>query len=76
MSQKVSSKRSIISLIQEVNAIGQHRIVIVKEGIPSHSGWFEHHTIAVFGKYRGSLTGNAAFPQGIFTVTPVASEVL
>lgn len=64
------------SLIHEVNAIGQHRIVAIKGGVPSHSPWFEYHSIAVFGRYRASLQGNAAIPQGVFTVAAVSHEVL
>lgn len=57
------------SLIHEVNSAGQHRIVIIKEGVPKASPWAEHHAIAVLGQYRATYKGNDALPTGIFTVS-------
>jgi len=72
---KASNSRTI-NLIHESNAAGQHRIVVIKGGVPNASRWYEHHTIAVHGKYRATLVGSEALPQGIFTVSPSIFETL
>jgi hypothetical protein len=74
--EKVAVKTRQTTIVQETNSIGQHRIIIIKDGVPSHSAWAEHYALAVFGRYRGSLSGNAAIPQGVFTVSLVDSESL
>ena len=63
------------TLVHEATSAGQHRIVVLRDGIPKASPWFEHHQIAVHGKYRATLTGGN-LPQGIFTVSSVSHEQL
>lgn len=76
--KKVACKASptATSLIHELNALGQHRIVQIRNGIPTTSPWFEYRQIAVFGQYRAVVAGSESLPTGIFKVSAAAHEVL
>ena len=59
------------SIYHEISrTTGQHRIIIVREGIPKVGLWAEAYQVAVHGKYRAVVQGGA-LPAGVFT-TPSA----
>lgn len=70
MSSRILSKQ----LIHEVTT-AQHRLVILKQGVPTTSPWHEHRQVGLFGGYYfhvGAL-GNA---PPVFRVTPTDHETL
>ena len=54
----------------------QHRIVLVRDGRPDEGSWFELSQIAVYKTYLASVIEKDGLPEGIFTVTRKAYEVL
>jgi hypothetical protein len=75
-SKKAPTNSSNNSVVHERNKLDQHRIVILRNGIPSASSWFEHHEMAVHHAYRATLYGAHGLPVGIFKISAVAHEVL
>lgn len=74
--KKVQTKSSNNSVVHECNQTAQHRIVIIRGGIPTASRWFEFREIAVHGVYRALAYEYPGLPIGVFRVSPVAHEVL
>lgn len=67
-------------IVHEVNSKGQHRIVIQRSepaGIVQEVGdWAEHHEIATYRRYYGSMGYVPHLPRGIFTIGRCASQLL
>jgi hypothetical protein len=75
--KKVPTKSLNNSVVHEIKAEkGQHRLVLLRNGIPSASKWFEGHQIASHGKYRAVFAHFEGLPDGVFTTSPTAHEVL
>lgn len=51
-SKQPPKKLDMNRLVHETNKLGQHRLVIFKDGEPDHSAWFESREI---GHYKGYL---------------------
>ena len=54
----------------------QHRIVLMRDGRPDEGQWFELHQLAVYKSLFASVIEKDGLPEGIFTVTRKAYEVL
>ena len=65
------------SILHEVNPqTGQHRIVLLNEGGPDASSWFENHQIGCYKGFSFSIDDSEAIPKGIFRVAKVAHQEL
>lgn len=66
-----------MTLIHEVNARGQHRIVIVNDDKEVNAGeWSEAVDLAVNGKFFGNSDPGNGLPPGIFQVKEFTHQVL
>ena len=61
-------------IIHERSETGQHRLVIIKAGVPVKSPWIEARNYGAFEGYNCQIA-NDHFPP-VFRVSPVDHEVL
>ena len=73
---KTKTVKQANTIIHEHNGNAQHRIIIVRSGIPTSSPWFEHHQIAQFKGLLASYDTVDGLPVGVFKVSAVAHENL
>jgi hypothetical protein len=77
MSKKQVTPPARPTLIHQIDSVRrQHRIVLMRDGRPDEGPWFELHQIAVYKTYLAGLIEKDGLPEGIFTVTRKAYEVL
>jgi hypothetical protein len=79
MSTKSKSKPATPAktILHEYDWAGRHRIVVVENGVPEASTWFENYQIANFKGYSAATkTFEGRLPMGIFRTSPVAHQVL
>lgn len=53
----------------------QHRLIIIKEGVPTHSPWKEFHQVGHFGPFyfHAGVLGDI---PAVFRATPVSYEAI
>lgn len=70
-------KASSITLIHEVNKLGEHRIVAVSsDGTNSAGEWAAAHNLATHLDVLANADPDSGLPLGIFKVKEVAHQVL
>ena len=62
-------------ILHERNEI-RHRLVIIKNGIPTHSPWCENHQVGLFNGVFFHVGGAGSAVPNVFRVSEVAAEVL
>ncbi len=70
----MSSEAKII-IHQLEQDTGRHRLLIIKAGIPTHSGWCKAHEFGQFGGYFFQNGIVESLPE-VFRATAEACEVL
>lgn len=64
------------SIIHERNSIGQHRLIVLRDGVPASSPWIASHE---FGLFKGMFFHIGALGEavpGVFKVSAVTHEDL
>tara|TARA_R110000868_G_scaffold395714_1_gene667578 strand:+ start:247 stop:489 length:243 start_codon:yes stop_codon:yes gene_type:complete len=75
--QAVTSPTAKPALIHQIDSVRrQHRIILMRDGRPDEGSWFDIHQIAIYKTFFASMIEKDGFPEGIFTVTRKAYEVL
>ena len=64
------------SVLQEYDQAGRHRIIVVENGVPDASPWFEHYQIATHRGLYAVTPTITAINAGVFRVNPVAHQVM
>lgn len=62
-------------IVHEVNSANQHRLIILKNGIPTKSKWFEGREVGVFENLYFHVGAAGGMPP-VFRVTAIQAEVL
>lgn len=71
----MASSKAATSILLETNGRRQHRLVIIRSGLPLRGPWCEAHQV---GRVKGLYhhVGAAGDCPSVFRVTAVAHEVL
>ena len=70
-----TASKPATAIIHETNNFGQHRLVVIKAGIPTKSEWLEKHELGLFKGYYFQ-NGIAPILPNVFRATATAHEVL
>lgn len=74
LSKQPTRRPAVLHQIDSVRR--QHRIVFIRDGQPDEGSWFELNQLAVYRTHFASVVEKDGLPEGVFTVTRRAYEVL
>ena len=77
MSKRKVTKAAPTTILHELNAHGQHRIVRLQDGKAQYGDWAAHTVVAKLDALRAATSYFAdSLPQGVFTTTSREHTVL